>query len=58
MLLNEALRAVVRTEEDRNVEASAATLDRQTVRSEGHGAVWATTRGRIPRRRPGGSMGW
>lgn len=39
MLVNDALRAVVRTEEGRNVEASAASLDSQTVRSDGHGGA-------------------
>jgi transposase len=39
MLLNEALRAVVRTEQGRNVEASASALDSQTVRSDGHGGT-------------------
>lgn len=39
LLLNEALRAVVRTEEGRHVEPSAAALDSQTVRSDGHGGA-------------------
>ncbi len=38
-LLNDALRAVVRTEEGRNLEPSAAVLDSQTVRSDAHGGA-------------------
>jgi transposase len=38
-LLNDALRSVVRCEEDRKHAPSAAVLDSQTVRSDGHGGA-------------------
>lgn len=38
-VLNAALRAVVRSEEGRNVDPSACVLDSQTVRSDSHGGV-------------------
>lgn len=37
--INEALRAVVRTEDGRDVDPSACVLDSQTVRSDSHGGV-------------------
>ena len=37
MLINHSLRAIVRVENDRNPQPSAAVLDSQTVRSDAHG---------------------